>query len=139
MFRTPYDGERNRVQTQVVGESLTQQQFKEETDIKTIIKKYDRTGILSHVQKGVAQYGDYSNVNEYREYLDFVNTANENFMALPAEVRLKFNNDAGEFFEFATNPENHQKMVEMGLAEDQTQKVENPQANEPAAPKEQAE
>lgn len=116
-FRTAYD-ERKRNGFETVGESLTQQHFAKEADIKTIIKKHDRTGIISHVARGVAHYGDYSEVNEYREALDMVNSANASFNELPAEVRKLFDNDAGEFFEFATDPKNADRMVQLGLAEE---------------------
>jgi phage internal scaffolding protein len=113
-FRTAYSGP-VKSQFNTVGETMTQQHFAEEVDIKTIIKKHDRTGIISHVARGVAQYGDYSEVNEYREALDMVNSANESFLELPAELRKMFDNDAGLFFEFATDPKNDEKMVQMGL------------------------
>ncbi len=113
-FKTAY-GDNKRQVYLTDGESLTQQHFAKEADIKTIIKKHDRTGIISHVARGVAHYGDYSEVNEYRESLDIVNHANESFAELPSEVRAYFNNDAGEFFEFATDPKNEEKMVELGL------------------------
>lgn len=115
-FKTAYD-ERKREGFRTEGESLTQQHFAQEADIKTIIKKHDRTGIISHVARGVAQYGDFSEVNEYREALDVVNAANASFMQLPSQVRSMFENDAGKFFEFATNPENDAKMIELGLKE----------------------
>lgn len=115
-FKTAYD-ERKREGFQTTGESLTQQHFAQEADIKTIIKKHDRTGIISHVARGVAHYGDYSELNEYREALDMINSANASFAELPAEVRKYFSNDAGEFFEFATDPKNAEKMVQLGLAE----------------------
>ena len=115
-FKTAY-GERERQQFATVGESLTQQHFAKEADIKTIIRKHDRTGIISHVARGIAEYGDYSEVNEYREALDMVNSANESFAELPAELRAMFENDAGAFFEFATDPKNDEKMVQMGLKE----------------------
>lgn len=113
-FNTAY-GDRVRVTADPAGESLTQQHFKAETDIVNIIKKHDRTGIIEHVARGVAQYGDYSEVNEYRQALDMVNSANASFMELPAEVRAMFGNDAGAFFEFATDPKNESKMQELGL------------------------
>ena len=113
-FRTAYSKPK-RYSFATEGESLTQQHFAKEADIKTIIKKHDRTGIISHVARGVAHYGDYSEVNEYREALDMVNSANNSFAELPSEIRRMFGNDAGEFFEFATNPENDEKMVELGL------------------------
>ena len=113
-FKTAY-GDRKRQSFLTEGESMTQQHFAKEADIKTIIKKHDRTGIINHVARGVAHYGDYSEVNEYRDALDMVNSANASFAELPAELRKMFGNDAGEFFEFATDPKNDEKMVEMGL------------------------
>lgn len=115
-FKTAY-GDRERQQFATTGESMTQQHFAQEADIKTIIKKHDRTGIISHVARGVARYGDYSETNEFREALDLVSNANASFMELPAEVRAMFDNDAGDFFEFATDPKNGEKMVQMGLKE----------------------
>ena len=115
-IRKAYD-KHERQGFETVGESLTQQHFALEADVKTIIKKHDRTGIINHVARGVAHYGDYSEVNEYRESLDMVNSANANFMQLPAEIRSMFENDAGAFFEFATDPANDDKMVELGLKE----------------------
>lgn len=113
-FATAY-GDRKRVTANPEGESLTQQHMKDEVDIRNIIKKHDRTGILDHVQRGVAHYGDYTKINEYRTYLDFVKAADESFQALPANIRERFHNDAGVFYEYATDPKNEGSMVEMGL------------------------
>jgi phage internal scaffolding protein len=139
-FKTGYV-ERKRVQMKPSGESLTQQHFAKDADVRNIIKQYDRTGLIANVARGVAQYGDYSEINEYRESLDMVNRANDNFMQLPAEIREKFGNDAGTFFEFATNPENKEKMIELGLMEAPVVKREMPEkakkeASEPPAPQE---
>jgi len=140
VFKTGY-GERQRVKTEIKGESLTQQHFAHEADVRNIIKQYDKTGLIANVQKGVAQYGDYSEVNEYREALDLVNNANGMFAELPAELRQMFQNNAGMFLEFATNPENESKMIELGLKEAPVQeerttmKVQE-KAAEPPAPQE---
>lgn len=107
---------RERKGFETVGDSLTQQHMKDETDIRKIIDKYDRTGLIGHVQRGVAQYGDFSEINEYREALDIIANANATFAELPAVIREKFANDAGAFLEFATNPENLEEMQVMGLA-----------------------
>ena len=100
--------------------------MKDEVDIRNIIKKHDRTGIVEHIARGVAHYGDYSEVNEYRTYLDFVKAADESFKQLPANIRQRFQNDAGVFYEFATNPRNEDAMVEMGLMEAPKIEVEDP-------------
>lgn len=97
------------------GESLTQQHHVDQVKVQNIIKRYDKTGILDHVARGVAHYGDYTAVNEYKTALDFVNQANQSFSDLPASIREKFSNNAGEFFEFATDPKNKDEMIKMGL------------------------
>lgn len=138
-FNTGY-GDRNRVQANPEGESLTQQHFAKDADVRNIIKQYDKTGLIANVARGVARYGDYSEVNEYREALDMVNAANNNFMQLPAEIREMFGNDAGSFFEFATDPANEEKMVELGLKEapivvkEQSVVADKKEAVEPPAP-----
>ena len=140
VFKTGY-GERQRVKTEPKGESLTQQHFAHQADVRNIIKQYDKTGLIANVQKGVAQYGDFSEVNEYREALDLVHNANEMFGQLPAEVREMFQNNAGTFLEFATNPENNEEMIKMGLKEAPDTPDEQPisadnKAAEPPAPQE---
>lgn len=114
-FKTAY-GDRSRVTIETVGESLTHQHFAHDADVRNIIKQYDKTGLIANVNRGVARYGDYSEINEYREALDLVISAQENFGELPSKIRQMFDNDPGKFFEFATNPENSEKMVELGLA-----------------------
>jgi phage internal scaffolding protein len=125
-FRSAY-GDRIKVPFMCSGESLTQQHFAEECDIRNIIKKHDRTGLISHVQRGAAQYGDYSEINEYREALDLINNADAAFAGLPSEIRKMFNNNAGEFFEFATDPANASEMVQLGLAPSPVPPAEQPE------------
>lgn len=114
--------QRNRVALSFLDEdgnplpTMTQQHMKQETDINYILKQYDKTGLITHVNNAVANYGDFTTVNEYQQSLNMVMQAQEAFNALPSEVRKRFFNDPGEFFEFATNPENKDEMVAMGLA-----------------------
>jgi len=125
-FATPYDGERRRVFSEPVGESMTQQHFKEEVDVRNIIKKYDSTGLINHVQRGQAQYGDFSQTVGFKEALDMVNSAKDSFMELPAELRREFRNDAGEFYTFVSDPKNSEKLIEMGLAKAPVASAESP-------------
>lgn len=117
-FRTAYDGK--RVNTSDVDftdtESMTEQCHKNDCDINTIIRKYDKTGLITHVNQAVARYGDFTLVNEYQENLQMVINAQVAFDELPAHIRKKFGNDPGAFFEFATDPSNLDKMIEFGLA-----------------------
>ncbi len=115
-FKTPY-GDRGRSSFETTGESLTQQSHAAAADVRNIIKQYDRTGLIANVNKGIAQYGDYSEINEFSEAQQIVARANESFAQIPSHIREQFNNNAGLFFEFATDPKNSEKMIEMGLAE----------------------
>jgi phage internal scaffolding protein len=114
-FVTAYGGH-DRLAFETTGESLAQQHFLKECDIREIIKRNDRTGIIEHVNRGVAQYADVSDVKDYKEALEMINSSMESFMGLPSDIRKMFDNDPGEFFEFATNPANKAKMQELGLA-----------------------
>jgi phage internal scaffolding protein len=120
-FRTPY-GKRVRCSLSFLDEDgnqaigRTKQSHKDECDINRVLRNYDKTGLLTHVNNASKNYGDFTQVNEYRESLDLVREANEAFSEIPAEIRKEFNNNPGEFFEFVTNPANNEKLVEMGLA-----------------------
>ena len=113
-FKTGY-GDRKREGFQTTGDSLTQQSHAAAADVRNIIKQYDRTGLIANVNKGIAQYGDYSEINEYAEALNMVREANESFATIPSHIREQFNNNPGLFFEFATNPKNSEEMIKMGL------------------------
>lgn len=123
-IRKPYDGKRYKSQLVFLdaeGEYLepviTEQCHKDACDVDNIIRQYDRTGLITHVNQAVANYGDFTLVNEYQESLNMVIQADNAFMDLPAKVRSRFGNDAGAFFEFATDPANSDEMVKLGLAD----------------------
>lgn len=116
LIRTAY-GERYPVNLSFEGvEELTEQHHKEMCEINTILKKYDKTGLITHVNNAKASYGDYSEVNEYQESLNIVIRAQDDFAQLPSDIRKRFGNDPGLFLEFVTDPKNMDQMVEMGLA-----------------------
>lgn len=128
-FRTAH-GPRKRVSLDFFdddGEPLqgrTKQSFKDQCDINCILRNYDKTGLITHVNDATARYGDFTEVNEYQDSLNLVIEADRAFSELPSHVRKRFGNDPGAFFEFATDPDNFDQMVELGLA--------NPPVVEPA-------
>jgi len=132
-FRTAYDPHKRYV-FKSVGESLTQQHFKDECDVINIIKKHDRNGIIEHVQRGQARYGDFSEVADYREALDLVRDAQSEFMSIPSDIRKKFDNDPGKFYEFVSNPDNKEELISMGFIE--TPDVVSPSSATTQAPSE---
>lgn len=94
--------------------SLAQQQFREDSDINTIVKRFNLSGELP---SGVSapQYGDFTAVTDYHTALNAVIAADNAFMAMPAHVRAKFDNDAGAFVDFVSNPDNRKEAEELGL------------------------
>lgn len=97
--------------------SPTEQSHKDMCDVDKIIRQYDRTGLVTHLNTARALYGDFTQINEYQESMNIVIAAETAFQALPSQVRREFENDAGKFMEFATNPKNKDKMIELGLIE----------------------
>lgn len=108
----PYD---TRVRSSIVfdGESRTKQAFKEECDINRILSSYMRTGIV----QGAATpptYGDLSPI-DYQSALNLIIEAEEAFDSLPSALRKRFDNDPSEYLSFASNPDNRDEMIKLGL------------------------
>lgn len=104
---------------------MTQQQFAEDADINTIVRRF---GITGQLPQGVRlpTYGDFTGVNDYRSALEALEAAKASFMAMPADVRAEFDNDPALFVEFCSDPANLPALRELGLAV--------PEKASPAAP-----
>ena len=96
-------------------DSLTQQQFKEEADINTIVNRFLKTGVMP-TPHAFPQYVDFEGVFDYQSAMNLVRAADESFMRMDAKVRARFNNSPQEFLEFFANPENAEEAVRLGLA-----------------------
>lgn len=96
--------------------SQVKQAEAEACDINNIMKRYERDGIIDHVNKYQGRYDDVADAVDYHTALNIAHRADAMFMTLPASVRDRFNNDPGAFLEFAQDPKNLDAMIEMGLA-----------------------
>lgn len=97
-------------------ESLTHQEFAEESDINVII---DRFGIGENpieAQEWVTNVDIADAPNNYMDVMNQLNQARDQFMSLPAKVRSQFDNDPGRFVDFVSDPNNGDELVRMGLA-----------------------
>ncbi len=104
--------------TTCLDESRTKQEFVEETEINSLLQRWERTGKLEHLADGTPQYGDFSNVDDYCSARLQVAAAEESFLGLPAKLRSRFDNDPGKLLEFLEKPENVQEAVELGIITD---------------------
>lgn len=94
--------------------SRTKQEFAEEVDINTIVRRF---GITGEVPQGVSQVmdGDFLAVTDFQGAMDMIVRAREMFDAMPADVRAEFHNDPAEFLEFTSKDENKARAIELGL------------------------
>lgn len=118
--RSPFNYDADEVSRETgtdcsVEESMTQQSFKEECDINTIVKRFGVTGMMP--QNVVPPtYQTFTGVIDYHTAMNAIAKARESFDQMSAEVRAKFQNDPQKFVEFCSNKDNLAEMRKMGLA-----------------------
>ena len=90
------------------------QSFKKECDINQIMAKYQKTGLINHFNERKPHYG-FAPALEFKNALELISAADEQFSALPSSARKKFSNDPAEFLKFCENPDNRSEMALLGL------------------------
>lgn len=119
-LRTPYnydkDAASNESGLHCEDASLALQHHKEECDINTILQKFNVTGLLPESPLS-PRYGDFSGISDYHTAMNRVIAAQDEFEALPAQIRARFDNDPANLIEFLENSDNRQEAEELGLVE----------------------
>lgn len=106
---TNYHSDRHSVKDW--GPSLTKQSEMDSCDINKIIAVH---GIPENTKQGL--FGDFSDSSSFLEAQQIISFANQQFAALPASVRQRFNNDPAQMLAFVDDPANMDEMVKIGLA-----------------------
>lgn len=104
----------------------TQQQFKEECDINTIIRNF---GLDLPIPENfnMAQYIDLADsVTDFHTAQNIVRMAAEEFMRAPANLRTRFDNDPQKMLDFLEDGKNREEAEKLGLL--------NPRPEVPPAP-----
>lgn len=112
------------------GKSLTDQSFKNSSDINQIIAHYQKTGILPQGKN--PQYLDISQLPDFMEAHDIVLAAHEMFSSLPSDIRKEMGNDPRNLESYINDPKNHSKLVEHGMLHPSEKTVSEP-IKQPAA------
>lgn len=116
--------------------SMTKQSFKDECDINNIVKRFEATGQIDHINQAHAQglFTDLPSGLDLQAGLDMIRQAEAAFMALPAAARAEFDNDPVLFVEAFTNPSDAQqeRFIALGLATDK--RPAKPPETPPPAP-----
>lgn len=96
--------------------SMTQQNFADDADINTIVKRF---GITGQLPNGVAmpQSGEFSDVTDFHTAMNLVKAAETAFMAIPAETRARFGHDPGKVMQFLDDANNREEAIKLGLIE----------------------
>jgi len=119
-LRTPYnydtDAASNESGLACEDASLTQQHFRDETDINNILRQFNVTGLLPETPVS-PKYGDFTGIGDYHTALLRVMATEEEFMNLPANIRARFDNDAGNLIEFLNDDNNREEAEKLGLVE----------------------
>lgn len=106
--------------------TLAQQHFKDECDINNILRQFNITGLLPESPLS-PRYGDFTGISDYHSALNQVIAAEDEFMALPAQIRSRFDNDPAKLIDFLENSENLNEAIKLGLV---NQPAELPQVVE---------
>lgn len=96
--------------------SLTRQEFAEESDINTIMARYEQQPWPLKPLTEEA-FVDFTEIpDNLLDTLTQLEAAKDSFMRLPAKVRREFDNDPLSFVAFASDPNHLDQMREWGLA-----------------------
>lgn len=79
--------------------SRTKQSFAQECDINHIVARFEKTGVVTHLNRVQGTYADVSEMGSYREALDIVRAVQNDFSKLPSAVREQFGNDPASFID----------------------------------------
>ena len=97
----------------------TQQHFKEETDINTLLRRFKVTG---HLPQGARAptFADFDEIYDFHSATQALAEARDAFMQIPAEIRLeRFANDPARFVAFCSKDENRDEMKKLGFLRDE--------------------
>lgn len=121
-FFTNYNRPPN-VRTVNKSPSMALQQFKDESDINNLVARYHQTGTFYNALdcagrvSRMPEFGDFSDLGDFREQQDKILQVYECFQNLPAKVRERFNNNPAFFVEYVGNEKNFKECCDMGIFE----------------------
>lgn len=117
-LRTAYNYDMNKAGDEsaiaCADKSLAQQHMADECDINKLVERFVVTGEIPQLTLPPLQ-ADFNNVPDFQTAMNMIVEANHSFMQMPANVRSRFNNDAGQFVAFCSDEQNNDDLRKMGL------------------------
>lgn len=109
-------GKRKRVATYNSEPTRTQQQYKDQVNINNIMDRYKKTGTIAHIRNAASgTYMDLTEIPDLQGSLMQIKKAELAFLEIPAQVRLKFNNDPSQLITYLKDSKNHDEAIQLGL------------------------
>lgn len=99
-------------------QSKTNQSDKDSTDINKIMKRYEKSGLITDLITGVPRtpnYGDFTGIPDYHTLQSTLARTRQAFEALPADTRTRFGNDPHNLVNFLADPKNDGEAVDLNL------------------------
>lgn len=113
-FKTQFDPP-EKVKLYCSPASNVQQHFKDDCDINLLVERFTKTGSFGNERDpSFYSFGDYSGA-DFREALDIVLSAEEQFQTLPAKVRARFQNNPASLLDFLSDSGNREEAEILGL------------------------
>jgi phage internal scaffolding protein len=121
-LRTPYNYDRDQASNEhglkCEDKTLTQQHFKDECDINTIVDRFHITGETPQLTE-LPSFGNFEGIFDYQTAMNAIVQARETFMTMPAAIRTRFDNDPQKFLAFCEDKENFDEAARLGIVDDQ--------------------
>jgi len=116
-LRTPYNYDTNAASNEsslvCLEPTKAQQHFKDECDINYVLTNFGIDALSTTPL--TPRYGDFTDVVDYQSALNAVIAAEDEFMALPAIIRTRFDNDPAKLIDFLGNDANRSEAESLGL------------------------
>lgn len=104
-----------KVSTENTEPSKTQQQFKDDTDVNVIMRRFLGGKSIPPITSKTGVYGDFTQLQSYQQSLNTVLQAQEEFSKLPSEVRRRFSNNPKDLINFLSDKKNDEEAYKLGL------------------------
>ena len=128
VVRAPFNYDADAVSASVViecvDESLADQSQLEDSDINVLVRRFGVTGQMPVIER-LPMQSDFVRPMDYHTALNAIIAADDAFMELPADLRSRFDHDAGKFVAFCSDEANRDELIKLGLV---------PKPADPAAP-----
>lgn len=116
--------------------SRTKQEFLAESDINTMMAKYERVGLAPPSGTRQPIFGDFTDpaIGDYQAAMQQVQGVRDLMDRLPAKVRDRFANDPVKLLQFVQNKDNAQEAYELGLMRPDYKSPSTPPETPPTTP-----